>query len=621
MQPIYIAFFFVIGTVIAIGVGLELTNGIDEFVIRVLFWMLYIISIITFVNIFLVIMYYLNMKHKVGPVGQQGLPGDRGEKGDTGICDTTCRDTICETQINDLILNELKKKTDSVVKINNVYIKSKVHLMCGSDEFKQLMGNNGPQNLINYIKNVWVTWIDLLYSAGGLKYFETIGAESEFDWLSNNPFDELKQYDVFYWGMGKQYRPYVIEKCYNSKDGVNPDTGDNNYILRASTTNYYDYLGNDEGSGSNNDVSFWRAKQFQWNSNVYYPVGDVAIGPIKDNDNITGNKLVGEFQVQSLTQCPERQTIIVSGDVKGPVDYILIWSNYNNNNSDNANVFWIWRPIPPPEFMALGDVVSFYEGKPNTGDSAPIRCVPKYATSKITPNGNVLWSSIGSPHPTNLLILGYIPNDGEPINANSSNAYNLFRGIIGTNSNIPQSDINANFYSLDNSKYDYQYTIGSSNPNSQYYPDSTLGSNPSEKGSDTKVGKGYLPSHKKDAKYSILSYINLKNNPTLTHIKTNTKFECSLIPNAISNAYLIKINNKCVNYDTTNNNVTYSECDDTIDNQIFSIIMTGDKKHECRIQHYNSKHFITYNNGMVTLIDENNGSYRIERENTLFMMA
>ena len=118
-----------------------------------------------------------------------------------------------------------------------------------------------------------------------------------------------------------------------------------------------------------------------------------------------------------------------------------------------------------------------------------------------------------------------------------------------------------------------------------------------------------------------MSYINLKNNPVLTHNKTRTKFECSLIPNAISNAYLIKLNNKCVNYDTTDNTVTYSGCDEATDNQIFSIIMTGDKKHECRIQHYNSKNFLTYNNGMVTLINENDTSYRIERENTLFMMS
>ena len=163
MLTIYTIFMLVIAAVIAIGLGLELSSGINEFVIFVLFWMLYIITIVTFVNIFLVINYYLNMKHKTGPVGKPGPPGDRGEKGDVGLCDPKCRDTICETQITDLILDELKKKiTTGNVKINNVYIKSKVRLMCASDEFKQLAPINGPQNLINYIKNIWVIWLELL---------------------------------------------------------------------------------------------------------------------------------------------------------------------------------------------------------------------------------------------------------------------------------------------------------------------------------------------------------------------------------------------------------------------------------------------------------------------------
>ena len=57
MLTIYTIFMLVIAAVIAIGLGLELSSGINEFVIFVLFWMLYIITIVTFVNIFLVINY------------------------------------------------------------------------------------------------------------------------------------------------------------------------------------------------------------------------------------------------------------------------------------------------------------------------------------------------------------------------------------------------------------------------------------------------------------------------------------------------------------------------------------------------------------------------------------
>ena len=618
METIYTLFILIISVVIAIGIGLELSSGIDELVVFILFWMLYIITIITFINIFLVVNYYLNMKNKTGPVGVPGPKGDRGDKGEVGICDTTCRDTICETQVNDLILSELKKRASRTtnVKINNVYIKSKVRLMCASDEFKQMAPVNGPQNLINYIKSIWLIWLNLLYDSGGIKYFETIGAESDFDWLSSNPFDELKKYDVFYWGMNKSYRPEVIEKCYPSKDGNIIDDGRNNYVLRTSTTNYYEYLGNDEGSGSYKTVSFWRAKKFQWGQNVFYPLGDIAIGPTRINENMTSHKLVGQFQIQELTQCPERQTLIVSGDVKGPVDYILIWTNYSGKKTIN-NPFWLWRPIPPPEFMALGDVITFENLKPSTGDNAPIRCVPLYTTTKLTPNGNVLWSSLGASTETNLLILGYIPNNGELVTANSSNAYNLFRAIIGTNNNIPASDVNANFYGLDNTKFDSNYVIGANNADITSYGDSNLSSNPDERAAANLVGKGYLPSYRKDSQYSVMAYINLKNNPILTHNFTKTKFECNLIPNAISNAYLVKLNNKCINYDA-NHGVTYATCDESIDTQIFSIINTGNKKNECRLQHYTTKKYIKYKNGMATLIDEDDKNHM---EHTLFTMS
>ena len=619
MLTIYTVFMLAIAAVIGIGLGLELSSGIEEFVIYLLFWMLYIITIVTFINIFLVVNYYLNMKNKTGPVGIQGPSGDRGDKGEVGLCDPACRDTICETQINDLILDELKKKiTHGEVKINNTYIKSKVRIMCASDEFKQLAPVNGPQNLINYIKNIWLIWLDLLYNSGGIKYFETVGAESEFEWLASNPFDELKKYDVFYWGMGKQYRPEIREKCYSTRDGTNPDEG-NNSVLRTSTTNYYELLGTDSESGAFQNVSFWRAKQFTYQGNVFYPVGDVAIGPVRDNESFASNKVVGQFQISELTACPERQTIIISGDVKGPIDYILIWTNYNHNNNNNNNVFWIWRPIPPPEFIALGDVVTFDSGKPDTGDSAPIRCVPTYITNNLPQNGNILWSSLGSPNPTNLLLLGYVPNIGSTVYASPNNAYNLFRAVVGINNNIPASDVNGNFYSLDTSKFESSYIIGGNigEPSSNLYSDDSIDSNPDQSSNKNHVGKGYLPSYRKDSQYSILAYINLKNNPILTHNISKTKFEGTLIPNAISNAYSIKKDNQCLNYDGQNG-VTYSSCDEAIDNQIFSIINTGNKKRECRIQHYNSRKYIKYKNGMVILIDENDKN---EMEYTLFMMS
>ena len=47
MELIYMIFIGVIGIIVAIGVGLEISKEIDEFTISMLFWILYIITIIT----------------------------------------------------------------------------------------------------------------------------------------------------------------------------------------------------------------------------------------------------------------------------------------------------------------------------------------------------------------------------------------------------------------------------------------------------------------------------------------------------------------------------------------------------------------------------------------------
>jgi hypothetical protein len=614
METIYILFFAIIGIIIAIGLGLQLSHDIEDFIIYVLFWMLYIVTIITFVNIILVINYYLNMKNKSGPPGKDGIGGKRGDKGATGLCDPKCRDSICENQINELIISELTNKNNGkVVKLNNTYIKSKVRQMCASDEFKQLAPYNGPQNLINYLKDIWKIWLNKMYESGGMAYFNNVAAEDEFDWLTDNPFNDIKKYDVFYWGMGKQYRPQVINKCYPSTDGNNPDPNATGLKFRASNTTLYDKLGDDNNSGSYNNVSFWRPRQFTYKGAVYYPVGDVALGPTTANDNTLRTCSVGIINFPQQLIGPNRETIIVSGDgLVGPIYYELKWTNYGYTD----NPFWLWCPIAPAGYISLGDVVTFYGYQPPAGDSAPIRCVPKNITLQIPPNGNRLWSSVGSDSPTNVSLLGYVPNDenGYFVSANASNVYNLFRAVPGVGTYIPPSDINGSFYYLDPNKYNIDLIIGVDKDS------------PSSKVEDIQVGKGYVYNASKDAKYSVLAYLNLKNNAILTHSVTKIQVSAQLIPDAISNAYLIQVISgniiKCLNYDEKS--VTLAECnelndDQTInDKQIFSIVFTGNKTNECKLQHYSSKNMIMFKNGLFTLVSPTELS---NIENQLFMMS
>jgi len=598
---------FAIGIILAIGVGLEVSKGIDEFIIYVLFWFLYIITIITFINIILVANYYIKMRNKEGPPGLSGSQGDRGDKGDAGKCDADCRDNICENALNELLIDELKTRNNGVrVNINNVYVKSKIKQMCSSEEFKQLAPYNGPLNLINYLKDIWKIWIGLMYDAGGILYFETIGAEDQFDWLSNNPFDELKKYDVFYWGMGKQYRPNIVEKCYASSNGDTPNPNSVGSIIKVAKTDLYDYITNDAGSQAFTDVSFWRPKQFTYKMAVYYPVGDLALGPKRNGENHKSRKRVGGITMPAFSRGPARETILVSGDVKGPVNYELLWTNegWSTGNRRKPNYFWVWRPIAPVNYIALGDVITSSGDPPLTGDSAPIRCVPLDITIKLPTNGNLLWSSSGSSVDVNLNMLGFNPNTGSYQNADGSNAYNLFRGVIGWGTTIPGSDINGNFYYLDTTKYDANFVLGSNN------------GRPNQSDDNNRVGKGIIPSPQRDSKYSVVAYLNLKNNPVLTHQSTKFQINGQIIPNAISNSYILKNGNKCLDY--VNNVITLKPCDELVESQYFSINFTGNMKNQCTLKHHSTGKILKYNTGLFTLINENT----IDDANlTLFIMS
>ena len=612
MDTIYIIFFGIIGIILAIGVGLQLSNEIDEFVIYVLFWMLYIITIITFINIILVINYYISMKNKAGPPGKDGLVGDQGDKGPTGLCDPTCRDAICENEINKMIIDELKTKNIGVsVRMNNTYIKSKVHQMCKSDEFKQLAPYNGTQNLINYLKTIWKIWVDSMYDAGGSKYFENIGAETDFDWIAENPFNDIKKYDVFYWGMGKQYRPQISNKCQASSDGNTIDLNAldlNKPPFLASRTTLYDKIGDDSSSRADNDVSFWRARPFTWNFKVYYPVGDVALGPGRNNE---GNKncMMGTISYPIPQPGPPRETILVAGDVVGPLYYEPMWNNGGYTRRGGwSNPFWLWRPIAPTGYVSLGDVVTYVPYPPPAGDSSPIRCVPVSVTIKLPSNGTVIWNSYGSYNPINALITGYVQNYGQFVPANESNAYNLFRVVIGWNPYILPSDINGSFYQLDTTKYYSHLHIGNDD----------IIESPSIKLADNKVGQGYISKSPKDVKYSVLSYLKLKNNASLTHSISQIQLQAQLIPNAITNAYLINVINdegnikKCLNYD--GKEVILGECDELINTQLFSIIFTGNKANECKLQHYNTSQILMYKDEKFTLVSQsetNNTGYEL----------
>jgi hypothetical protein len=182
---------------------------------------MYFITIGTIVNIIMTVYYYYVMKTKTGPRGPQGERGDKGESGPVGKCTADCKNNACYTDVLDHIVSVINTEekrngnpsTFTTADLKNVYVKSKMKSICSSPEFQQLAPYKGAQSLVNYLKTVWTDIIKLIYSSGGINYLKTVGAEHDWDWTTANPWDEFKKYDIYYWGLGKEYRPQLVDKC------------------------------------------------------------------------------------------------------------------------------------------------------------------------------------------------------------------------------------------------------------------------------------------------------------------------------------------------------------------------------------------------------------------------
>ena len=136
----------------------------------------------------------------------------------------------------------------------------------------------------------------------------------------------------------------------------------------------------------------------------FKPIGDVVYeGPPKQHKKPIGSTcLPGDKNDKCYKKFmqpgdPVQKTILVSGDVKRPIDYKQLYSSlrHRGHNAFNQGVTF-WRPIPPKDYICMGDVVqnNAYNEKP---DKDLIRCIPKKCVRKLKNDKNI-WNSKNSPH-------------------------------------------------------------------------------------------------------------------------------------------------------------------------------------------------------------------------------
>ena len=82
-------FVTIIGIILA---GVKLADKIDDMEVKLFFWVLYGVSILTLFLVSVCVYIYISFRKKSGPLGPRGFQGNPGAQGDEGSCDQNlCR--------------------------------------------------------------------------------------------------------------------------------------------------------------------------------------------------------------------------------------------------------------------------------------------------------------------------------------------------------------------------------------------------------------------------------------------------------------------------------------------------------------------------------------------------
>lgn len=270
---------------------------------------------------------------------------------------------------------------------------------------------------------------------------------------TKSPFDEIKMYDAWYWGANPLSTPKLVDKCVyepiaNGNNKNNTSTEIPNYHrnsndelveypkLKFKLSNDYEHMWSSDKSRQlyaknycyteneckdtyipyknkgSKPIDVYRPKTFYDNHEdsvefkSYKPLHDVMI---PKNEDVNFKKLKEKnqdcyprLQKRSYNSYPNRytengprnMTLLVSGDVKHPIDYEPVYiSKREEGFHANKKAYSFWRPVAPKGYKCLGDIIDTnpYGNKPNRN---LVVCIPEKCVSKITDNSEKeIWNT------------------------------------------------------------------------------------------------------------------------------------------------------------------------------------------------------------------------------------
>ncbi len=245
------------------------------------------------------------------------------------------------------------------------------------------------------------------YSKNGVPsaHLVTEGANEELRLKQiDSPFEEIKRYDAWYWGANETGLPKLINQC-NIEDSPTTQYKDQ---IKIKLTNDYTHIWNSSEARQikcNSDgthyfhklplgepeINIYRPNNYvdEAEENLFFknykPVGYVCFKTNSSNQKTSVNDILPlgkrydaiNQNISAIKTGPKNLTILVSGDIKPPIDFIEIVSLKRTEGFEkNRKKFTIWRPVAPSGYVTLGDIVDVGADSVKP-DIHSIVCIPK----------------------------------------------------------------------------------------------------------------------------------------------------------------------------------------------------------------------------------------------------
>lgn len=317
--------------------------------------------------------------------------------------------------LNDNHFNNLIEEDDLIKNENLVYTKEWIFDLGNNDCY-----NNNKDECLSLVKFIEAKDIGKYKFTSFYKFYSLSGVPDAFNSdmsqpiknrITNlrGPFDEIQEYDAWYWGSDKITQPKVIQKC-SSDDYKKLNEKEDKFKIKL--TNDYElvwsseearqakilYTINNSRSLSYEDnlvkgnkiVNIYRPKDFYDSSEKdtefksYKPLGYVIVDnnqifKKRDNDPMYPKylKQINDSKSSNKnTNGPRFLSVLISSpNLELPIRYDKLYSSVRNEGFKKKKGFSVWRPIAPEGYVCLGDVVSNNPYEPPSKDS--IRCVPE----------------------------------------------------------------------------------------------------------------------------------------------------------------------------------------------------------------------------------------------------